>query len=90
MELIESLVSDNVNKFLQKQLRFPNMKITVVDETNARNNQDRVMSRIYKKKVGIPTLEEKKKILSKWQAVLEGLDGIDDKGLDSHLMTLHE
>ena len=48
--------------FIYDHLRFPNMKVNVIDYSNATNEQKKQIDE-YRKKLGIPDDEEKKKIL---------------------------
>lgn len=56
-------------EFMVEHLRFPRMKVTVIDYSNARTKLERIFLDAYRKKMGIPTTSEKAAILKKMQSM---------------------
>ncbi len=62
-KLHELLTADAIFQFLKDHLRFPNMKIRIIDYANAANKRDIRKLDSYRWKMGIPTPSEKSDIL---------------------------
>ena len=82
--LHDLLSMDKIMQFLGNQLRFPNMIVKIIDESNATGTQFGKLNR-YKTMLGIPTNAKKDEILREWQGVWQKLGGMNDEELQSNI-----
>lgn len=82
--LHDLLSMDKIMQFLGNQLRFPNMVVKIIDESNATGTQFGKLNR-YKTMLGIPTNKKKDEILKEWQGVWQKLGGMNDEELQANI-----
>lgn len=83
--LLNSLMSPKgIFNFMYKHLRFPNMKIRLIDYTNA-GWGDRAKLDKFRKEMGIPDAKEKDKILKSWQGIWGKIGNMSDEELETSL-----
>lgn len=76
-------------EFMYKQLRFPNMKIKVIDYSNA-GWGDRKKLDEYRKQMGILDAKGKDKTLKDWQGIWSKIGGMSDSQLEESINSLRE
>lgn len=74
------LTMKNIMTFLTRQLRFPNMKITIIDYSNA-GWGDRKKLDMYRRKIGIKDNKEKNTVLRSMKKLMPTLPKMDDEKL---------
>ena len=75
--------------FMYKFLRFPNMKVKVIDYSNA-GLLDRIKLNQYRKEMGIPDAKGKDAILKTWQGIWSKIGGMSDSQLEESINSLRE
>ncbi len=84
-----SLQGAAIVDFMRKYLRFPHMKVKLVDFPNAVGGQLTKL-RMYRHKLGIPTPEQRQKILKSQQALWKKMGEMSDQELDKNLEYLRK
>ena len=75
--------------FMYRHLRFPNMKIRLIDYSNA-GLLDRIKLNQYRKEMGIPDAKGKNTILNTWQGIWSKIGGMPDSQLEESINSLRE
>ena len=72
--------------FMRRNLRFPNMKVTVVDYVNAYKYPGAVAKlNKYRTDMGIPTPDEKIRILNNWKPIWAKIPKMGDEELQRRI-----
>ena len=89
VQVLANLLSfKGIMEHLSKHLRFPNMKVKVIDFSNARDDHDRELLEQFRKDQGIPNSDEKNQILAQWQGVWSKIPSMNDEELQGSLDNL--
>lgn len=88
-KLHELLSKQSIMSWLDKHLRFPNMKVTLVTLANA-NTEEKVKIYKYMQDMGILTTDQKEGILKGWQSLWPSLPSMSDQDLASNIEKLAE
>lgn len=85
-KLHELLFADNIFKFLKAHLRFPTMKVNIIDYANA-DQYPGALRKLdnYRKSMGIPIPAEKSQILKKLQPMWGNIPNMSDQELQSNI-----
>ena len=74
-------------KFMKDNLRFPNMKVRIIDYSNADSKQRELLDK-YRHDAGIPNRSEKNSILAKWIGIWHKIGELSDVELQKSIDTL--
>ena len=85
-KLHELLFPDSIFKFLKEHLRFPTMKVNIIDYANA-DQYPGALRKLdnYRKGMGIPIPAEKSQILKKLQPMWGNIPNMSDQELQSNI-----
>jgi len=81
LAILHKLFTENsIMEFMSKYLRFPNMEVTVIDYSNVGAGPlgwvDKASLDKFRQARGIPTPEKKKEILTQWEKMAQGVNGL--------------
>ena len=86
--LLNTLMSPKgIFAFMDKQLRFPNMKVKLIDYSNA-SGDDRKKLDMYRMQMGIPDAKGKNTILTMLQGTWDKIGDMTDEKLDALIGTV--
>lgn len=74
-------------KFMKDNLRFPHMKVRIIDYSNADRKQKDLLDK-YRHDAGIPNRSEKNSILAKWIGLWRRIGELSDVELQKSIDTL--
>lgn len=90
VSLLSQLMSQkSIFDFMFKHLRFPNMKVKIVDYTNASESQRKTLDK-YRAEMGIPDAKGKNDILKNWQGIWGKIGDMSDEELETAASTLQK
>ena len=85
--LLSLFRAKEIFKFMKNNLRFPNMKVRIIDYSNADRKQRELLDK-YRHDAGIPNRSEKNSILAKWIGLWRRIGELSDVELQKSIDTL--